>query len=141
MLTGTKLLVSAPALRVYKVLVESDMIALRFLIAEASILWWVLLAFGGNYEIPVFDLLRQFYGPTAVGGLFLGHGLSSFIALFSKHHIRYFNLFSDMLGSVLWTGCAVFLMLSEHPMPAHLSAEVSLALGSWWCLVRRMYDE
>ena len=123
--------------RLNLVLWGSDLIATRFFIATASLIWGFLLFWPGEtFGRPTYDMMAKFASEPVWAILFTLHGVLSLYALLYNIKSKSLLVFDGVLGCLLWTGSCVAMLLSVYPPPAAISAEIVTAFASWWVLVR-----
>ena len=121
------------------ILFFSDLIFLRFFIAQSSIIMSFLLFFPENtLDRPVYFLMRAFLPETTWAWLFLFHGLfSSFVQIMLRRACIVGFLFEGILGCVLWNTASLCMVFGVYPPPIFVG-EYCIAFSSWLVLAR--YD-
>lgn len=120
-----------------------DTAAVQFLIGLAGIFWSVMLFWPGDtFERQTYFYMAEFMSEHAWAWFFGIHGvvmiiLSSRVVQFSF----WFDVIFMTIGCVLWTGSCIAMLLSVYPPPAAIAAEIALAFGAWWILVRTEYKD
>ena len=123
--------------RAIEVLVLSDMLAVRFCLSVAAILWAVMLFWPGEtFDRPTYFVMRQFAPEPVWATLFLAQGVVMIAYLLYDCTNRVVLCVDSVLGCGLWTCCTIAMIISVFPPPAAISAEIAMALASWWNLVR-----
>ncbi len=127
--------------RINDILWGSDLIASRFFLALASLMWAFLLFWPGDtFTRPTYTLMGKFGGEWTWAFLFLIQGGLALYSLLYKSRNRILLIGDGVLGCFLWTGSCVAMLLSVYPPPAAISAEIIAAFMSWWILVRYPVD-
>lgn len=119
----------------------SDMIGVRFSLALGAILWGLMLFWPGEtFDRPTYTLMSKFAPELAWASLFLVQGMyAMYDVLFPSEKSRTAMILDAALGCVLWTLSCICMLFSVYPPPAAIAGEISLALASWWNLVRFNY--
>ncbi len=127
--------------RLSVILWGSDLIATRFFLASASLMWSFLLFWPGDtFARPTYSLMSKFAGEITWAILFGVQGLAGIYSIIHKSRNHLLLISDAALGCALWTGSCVAMLLSVYPPPAAISAEIIAAIMSWWVLVRYPVD-
>lgn len=123
--------------RLYILCWNTDPSAVRFVLALGAVLWGIMLLWpGATFDRPTYTLMARFASEETWGGLFLTQGLfSAYSLIFTEARKRACLLLDGVLGSMLWLGSCVCMLLSVYPPPAAISGEIALAAASWWNLI------
>lgn len=126
---------SRPFDRLYRILVETDMSAVRLLLATAAIAVAVFL--------PVLNPIKTI--PTTVWVALFGiQGFLMLWALFNESTSSILTLIDGLFGCVLWSVMTVNFIDVPLDRFAHAQvawiAEITLTLAGWWHLVRTMLE-
>lgn len=124
--------------RLYLLMWTTDPTGVKFILASGSILWGLMLLWpGATFDRPAYDLMSRFASENSWGLTFLAQGMySMYNLLFGESKSKACLLLDGILGSVLWLGSCVCILMSMYPPPpAAISGEITLALASWWNLV------
>lgn len=131
--------------RLYRLLVESDMLTTRLALMVGSILWGLFLLWPNSHTFQDSDyrLMAQIATQSVWGWLFTIQGLVMFMSLFSEFENKYVTFIDALFGCLLWTA-ATTLFISESirlgQFQAVISTEIVFTLTSWWHLVRSMLE-
>lgn len=124
---------------------ETDLIALRFTVAIASLTWFAMLLWPGNtFDRPMFSIVEGAMSEIAWAMLFCIHGISVLFSLFSCSKQRILIFLDGILGSFLWSGMSIGMLStmffhsidSYMSMPAASGPSIIIALATWWILIR-----
>jgi hypothetical protein len=116
--------------RVNKLLWGTDMLATRFTLSVAAILTSFMLFANPGYWVDAI------IGPYVAASLFLFQGLASGKTLLFGLQNKLSMLHADgILGCLLWSYVCI-TNLSYEAWHYSDAAHISLALASWWALVR-----
>ena len=125
----------------YIILWGSDLVATRFFLSVASLMWSFLLFWPGDtFARPTYTLMAKFGSETAWAILFGIQGAAGLYSIIHRSRNRALLVSDAILGCILWTGSCVAMLLSVYPPPAAISAEIVAAIMSWWVLVRYPVD-
>lgn len=124
---------------------RSDLLTTRFTLAIAALVWATLLLWPGQLFTPArqtYHFMSEIASEEVWGALFALQGVVMIYSLIFNKINRYMWVLDGVLGCVLWTTATVACFASHwiigvsYSPPAAMSAEVALALASWWHLVR-----
>lgn len=143
--------------RVFDVLIGSDMLATRFSLALGALIWGLLLLWPGDLfptaaQIAAgkgrttYALMAQVMSENSWGAMFLIQGITMVFAIFSQWRNKVLFVADALLGAILWTAATVMCFAAHfngwmsYEPPAAMSAEIALMFASWWHLIRYMLD-
>ena len=131
--------------RLKSILSYSDITMTKLVIAAGSILWAVMLFWPGDTFGPTrqtYSLMAHWMSEYTWATLFMIHGFISTWAILWDRRDGWLVVGDCVLGCLLWTGsCSMMIWayIPSSPPPAAISAEIVLAMLSWWFLVRNDY--
>lgn len=134
-------------IRLRHMLMYGDLSMAKLILSLASILWALLLFWPGDTFGPTrttYSLMAHWMSEMTWGALFLVHGVLSFWAILWCRNDAWLVIGDCVLGALLWTcSCSLmmFAYLPNNPPPAAISAEIILAILSWWFLIRNEYGD
>jgi len=128
------------------ILAEADLLAMRFALNIASILWavWVALTiwvYPGTIDDYDLSFVDGHLGVLA--GMFLIHGVVGVTALLLKQKNRFWIMLGSMYGAALWTVSLDLILLAriaDQTLPmggAHWLA----AIIAWWIFMRDIFGK
>ena len=129
---------------------HSDMLATRFMLAIAALVWALLLAWPGELFTPTrttYRIMAEIASEEAWAVAFAGQGLVMLLALLADAKDKLTWFIDCVFGAVLWTLATVACFASHwqhgvpYAPPAAMSAEVALMLASWWHLIRNPWGD
>ena len=123
--------------RIREVLFDSDMVATRTLLAIAELIWAINLLWpGASFERSTYSTMALLADEKVWGLAFL---ITSYvqwqIVIIGEFHSKMARGFSYW-NALLWCYCAGSIYASVYPPAAALSAELTLALASFWICIR-----
>lgn len=119
----------------------SDLKGVRFFLSLAALIWAVMLFWPGDtFTRPTYGIMEQAMPEEAWAALFGIQGVVMLGALLYDYRGRAVVFLDCILECVLWTSCTIAMFLSVFPPPAAISAEIAMAVASWWNLVRFLSD-
>ena len=136
--------------RMCHIIWHSDMLATRFALALAALIWALLLAWPGELFTDgrtTYRLMRQIASEEVWAAMFFGQGLFMMLALVSDTRDRLVWFVDCVLGAVLWTVATVACFAAHwqvgvpYAPPAAMSAEVALMIAAWWHLIRNPWGD
>ena len=133
-------------------LLDTPMLHSRLIIAMSSLTWAVLLLLPNHvFEQDIYSIMAVIAREEVWGLLFLVHGIAALYSLFNGTRNKVTLLFDGFLGTILWStstvACfAVFWSIDStsvysYAPPAAMSAELWVALTSWWHLIRHWAED
>ena len=131
--------------RLKQIMLYGDLSLAKLILSLGSLLWSLLLFWPGDTFGPsrqTYSLMAHWMGEMTWATLFLIHGVTSLWALLWCRKDAWLVIWDNVLGSLLWTCSASLMMfayLPSNPPPAAISAEIVLAILSWWFLIRNEY--
>lgn len=123
---------------------ETDLSAVKLILAVGSILWGLQLLFPGNsFDRPMFSVVRGIMPEMLFGFLFLLQGLLSIYFDFYKSCTR-MRVALAAISSLLWSGITIGMVLpsvimnqmGNFSMPVATSPAIVLTIASLWVLIR-----
>lgn len=112
-------------------------IGIKYAVACASLLWGIILLLPNEaYTITLFDGMNHLLAENQWGLLFLFHGLISFFCTITHKKDLVAFVLDVTYGMILWTTVTVALVVSSKIIPAHLSAQIVLAICTIWLFIR-----
>jgi hypothetical protein len=113
------------------------MIATRFVLAIAELLWAILLLWpGATFDRPTYTEMATVFSEEAWAIVFLISSITQFsIVLMEDFHSRFAKYFAAW-NACLWLFVVSSMLISVHPPPAAISGEIALALGAFWIWAR-----
>lgn len=139
-----------PRSRLYQLLGQTDMSAVRLLLAVASIVWAILLLWPGDLFAPdrqAYALMSRIAPEETWGVLFGVQGTLALVVWWMDLRHRLLVFLDGFVGSLLWTVAIFSGMLSQYSAtqpyspPDAMSAGLTLMLASWWNLIRYKNDD
>jgi len=139
-----------PKQRLCHILWHSDMLATRFALATAAMIWAVLLAWPGELftdSRTTYRLMREIASEEVWAVAFAGQGIVMFMALISGAKDRLIWFVDCVFGAVLWTTATVACFAAHwqvgvtYAPPAAMSAEVAMMLAAWWHMIRNPWGD
>lgn len=122
---------------------DSDLLAIRFMLATGSLLWGAMLLWPGDtFTRPMFSVVRQVMPEIFWAVLFLISGAAGMYSLFYGNVKRSLVWFDSLLGCFLWSSITIGMFMSAFTIgnnatpPAAIAPSVIMALASWWILIR-----
>lgn len=120
-----------------RVIWDTDLVATRFVLAVAEILWSLMLAWPGDtFGRPTYTLMNALAHENVWAVVFAFSGATQFsIVLLHDYHslfARYFSCWNAML----WVYVVGSMLASVYPPPAAIAGEIALALASVWIFIR-----
>lgn len=132
-------------LRLKQLFLYGDLSMAKLTLSMASILWGILLFWPGDTFGPsrhTYSLMAEWMSEHTWATLFILHGFISSWAVIWCRKDAWLVIGDCVLGGLLWT-CSCSLMMCAYlpndPPPAAISAEIVLAILSWWFLIRNEY--
>jgi hypothetical protein len=121
--------------KVCSIIFSYDLEALKLILFASSILWSLLLLWPGEtFGRPTYEMMSKVMDEITWGVAFLLHGVIGLSSRISKiKGVLYVN---NLMGSFLWLGSSVLMLLSVYPPPAAISGELVLSLASVWLFIR-----
>lgn len=119
------------------ILLHGDTILLRLILAVSSVLWGIMLYWPGEtFERSTYTLMGEWFSENTWASIFLFHGIVSLYIILKSPKWPVGVLLEGILGCFLWTSSCLMMLLSIYPPPAAISAEIVVAISSWWILAR-----
>lgn len=122
---------------------ETDLLALRFTVGLASLVWGIMLLIPGDtFERPMFNIVGKAMDELSWSTLFLIHGISVMCSLFACFKLKVLVFSDGVLGCFLWTGMSIGMLatvvneVNFVSAPAASGPSLVLALATWWLLIR-----
>ncbi len=118
--------------RLSVILWHSDLLLTRFIVGVASFIFGINIFQGHEYQY----IILQSIAPMKMWGYaFLALGIGTFVMLLIDHKHYWSLIAGRIIGSLLWSSMslAVYIAGGMHPL---ITANISLALASWWILAR-----
>lgn len=116
---------------------ESNMDALRLVLALSALLWAFLLFLPGDtFTRPTYALMARMAPEHAWASAFLFQGAAMLWSLVTGTANRTLFVIDAALGCLLWTTSCVAMLFAVFPVPAAISAEIVSAFASWWVMAR-----
>lgn len=144
-------------MKIGRMLLTAPMFHTRLIIAMSSLTWAFLLGMPGETFGPARKtyLIMSMMAPEVIWAIFfMVHGVVALLALMSGVRNWFTLTFDGFLGAILWTSstAACFAVywdtslpwmtaLSNYAPPAAMSAELWVAIASWWHLVKHWAEE
>lgn len=132
-------------IRLRQILLFGDLSLAKIILGLGSILWSLLLFWPGDTFGPsrqTYSLMSHLMPEIVWATMFLVHGATSLWAILWCRKDAWLVIGDNVLGSLLWSCSASLMMfayLPDNPLPAAISAEIILAILSWWFLIRNEY--
>jgi hypothetical protein len=122
--------------RLLSLLYESELIAVRVLLAIAEATWAIALLWPGEtFMRPTYLGMQRMMPEEAWGVLFIASCFGQVTVLLTKaYHSLPAVVFAGW-NSLLWLFCVLSMYMSVYPPPAAISGELALALGASWVFV------
>lgn len=119
-----------------KILWDTDLIASRFMLFLAEVLWGILLLWPGDSFNRFYYHNMLFLAPENVWGvLFLITGILQFIIIMRRiFHSMFARIFA-VWNSIIWL-VTIFCLAAIYPPSAAISGEISLAIVALWIFLR-----
>lgn len=116
---------------------DTDLIATRFLLALAEMLWaFMLLWPGETFSRPTYTNMATLMNEHAWAIVFACSAITQItIILMNDYHSRFARYFAGWNG-VLWVYVVVSMLLSVYPPPAAIAGEIALSVVAIWIWVR-----
>jgi hypothetical protein len=116
---------------------DTDMVATRFLLALAEMLWAVMLLWPGDtFDRPTYAGMALVFNEETWAFLFTLSALTQFsIILIEDYHGRFARYFAAW-NAGFWSFAVVSMLLSVYPPPAAIAGEIALAFGAVWVWLR-----
>lgn len=113
-----------------------SIVPLQYCLAFGSLLWAIfLLAPGNTFERPVYAIMTRFWSEDIWGTLYLFHFIMLLPQVIRPNEFPcWAKLVVSALGCALWTSTHISMLIV--PLPAAIAPGISLAVASWWILVR-----
>lgn len=123
--------------RLIDIVYGSDLVATRFLLGFAELLWAITLLWPGDtFGRPTYHGMQAFASENVWGVVFLFSAFMQFQILASRKFNSQFAVAFAGWNSLLWIFVVVSMYMSVYPPPAAISGEFALALGASWIFVR-----
>lgn len=123
--------------RLIELVYGSDLMATRFLLGVAELLWAATLLWPGDtFGRPTYHGMQQMFNEETWGFIFLFSSFMQFQILANRNFHNALAVTFAGWNSLLWIFCVVSMYMSVYPPPAAISGELALALGASWVFVR-----
>lgn len=116
---------------------DTDLVATRFLLGIAELMWVLMLLWPGDtFERPTYRVMSEVMSEAGWALVFLLSAATQItVVLMDDLHSRFARYFSGW-NAILWTFVVVSMLLSVTPPPAAIAGEISLAFGALWVWIR-----
>jgi hypothetical protein len=113
------------------------MIATRFILGTAELLWAVMLLWPGpTFGRPTYTEMAAVFSEEAWALIFLLSALTQFsIVLMEDFHSKFAKYFAGW-NAALWGFVVSSMLISVYPPPAAIAGEIALAIGALWIFIR-----
>ena len=116
---------------------DTDMVVSRLLLGMAEFWWFLLLIWPGDtFGRPTYTHMAHVMSEEAWAGVFFLSAVTQITIVIRRDFhctlARYFAAWN----MVLWVFVVASMLLSVYPPPAAISAEITLAMASFWIWLR-----
>lgn len=120
-----------------KLMWDSDLLGIRFLLAIAEFFWAIMLVWpGDSFTRLTYTHMGSVMPEEAWAFLFLITGIFQItIILQNDLHSRFARYFAGF-NCTLWLFVVTGLLLALFPPPAAIAGDIALTLGSIWIWIR-----
>jgi len=120
-----------------RLLWDSDMVATRFILAYAELLWAIMLIWPGpTFGRPTYTEMATVMREEAWALVFLLSAITQVsIVLMEDFHSRFARYFAAW-NAALWVFVVGSMLLSVYPPPAAIAGEIALAFSAFWIWLR-----